>query len=66
MIKKSLLIVFCLLSIAICSFAFAADTEVTLDTNDTSSGFAVKDSNGNSVMSARGNGKIGIGTMSPG
>jgi hypothetical protein len=65
MIKKSLLIVFCLLSIAICSFVFAADSEVTLDTTDTSSGFAVKDSDGNSVFRAGGDGNVGIGTTSP-
>jgi hypothetical protein len=65
MIKKSLLIVFCLLSITICSFVFAADSEVTLDTNDSSSGFTVKDSLGDPVMSARGDGNVGIGTTNP-
>jgi hypothetical protein len=61
MIKNSLLIVFCLMSIAICSFVFAADSEVTLDTNDTSSGFAVKDSDGNSVFRAGGDGNVELG-----
>jgi hypothetical protein len=65
MIKKSLLIVFCLLSIAICSFVFAADSEVTLDTTDSSSGFAVKDSVGTTVFRAGGDGNVGIGMTSP-
>jgi hypothetical protein len=66
MIKNSFLIALGLLSIAICSFAFAADSEVTLDTTDSSSGFTVKDSLGDPVMSARGDGNVGIGTTSPG
>jgi hypothetical protein len=58
MIKNSFLIVSCLLSIAICSFVFAADSEVTLDTTDSSSGFAVKDSVGTTVFRAGGDGEI--------
>ena len=61
MIKKSFLIVFCLLSIAICSFVFAADSEVTLDTSDSSSGFAVKDSVGTTVFRAGGDGNVELG-----
>jgi hypothetical protein len=61
MIKNSFLIAFGLMSISICSFVFAADSEVTLDTTDSNSGFTVKDSDGNSVFRAGGDGNVELG-----
>ena len=60
MIKKSLFITFCLLSISICSFAFAADSELTLDTSDANSGFVVKSSSGDTILRVHGDGKVTI------
>ena len=45
------------------SSIFAQDIEATLTTDDATSGFVVKNNSGDPVLSARGNGNIGIGKL---
>ncbi len=66
MIKKSLLIVFFLLSMVTSPIVFATDSVLTLDTTDSLSGFAVQDSSAATVIRAGGDGNVGIGTTTPG
>jgi hypothetical protein len=65
MISRKIVACICVLFMGISTVTYAADSEVTLDTSDANSGFTVKDSVGAPVMSARGDGKVGIGTTSP-
>ncbi len=46
-----------------CSSIFAQDIEAKLTTDDTSSGFVIKNDSGDPVFSARGNGNIGLGIL---
>lgn len=63
--KKIVLTGFCAFFLCIQSIAFA-DTEVNLNDSTSASGFTVENANSDAILSARGDGKVGIGTMSPG
>lgn len=73
MFKKYLLAGFCTLVLGIYgamyvggnSELYAADTEVTLESSTSSSGFAVKNSSGTGIFRVGGDGNIGIGTNNP-
>jgi hypothetical protein len=53
-----------ILLILSCGSIVAQDIEATLNTDDGTSGFVVKNNSGDPILSARGNGNIGIGKLS--
>lgn len=65
MLKRFLLVVLCVFPLGINGITYAADTEVALDTTDSTSGFTVKNSANQTIMRAGGDGNVGIGTTSP-
>ncbi len=58
MIKRNILIGLCVFFLGLSTSTYAADTEVVLDTNDSSSGFTVKDSGNQSLMRVGGDGIV--------
>lgn len=66
MIKRFLLIGICVMALGIDNIVNAADMEAVLESNTSSTGFSVKDSNDNTLMRVQGNGNVGIGTTEPG
>lgn len=65
MVKRYLLAGIVVVSFGMSSILFGADAKVTLEDSTRTSGFSVEDSNGNTVMRAGGNGRVGIGTAVP-
>lgn len=61
MISRKIVACICVLFMGISTVIYAADSEVTLDTSDSSSGFAVKDSLGTTVFRAGGDGNVELG-----
>ncbi|MFQ5963186.1 MAG: tail fiber domain-containing protein [Candidatus Scalinduaceae bacterium] len=66
MFKRNILVGLCVFFLGVGSVTYAADTEVTLDSNDANSGFSVKKANGETIIRAGGDGNVGIGMTSPG
>ena len=60
--KKIVLTGICAFLLGIQSFTFA-DTEVNLNDSTSASGFTVKNSNSDSILTVRGDGNVGIGTI---
>ena len=65
MLKKYLLTGIGVVFFVISTVLYGADTELILEDSTTASGFSVKDSNGNTIMRAGGDGNVGIGNSSP-
>ena len=65
MLKKNILIGMCVFFLSLSINAYAADTEVILEDDTPDSGFAVKNSSGETTVRAGGDGNVGIGTASP-
>lgn len=65
MVKRYLLASIGVVFFGISSVLYGADVEIMLEDSTTTSGFSVKDSSVNTIMRARGDGNIGVGTASP-
>ena len=65
MLKKNMLVGICVFFLGLSTVAYAADTEVILEDDTPDSGFAVKNSSGETTVRAGGDGNVGIGTTSP-
>lgn len=66
MIKRKVLICISIFFLAVGGNVYAGDSDLTLDTSDSSSAFNVKNSSDATVLRARGDGNVGIGETSPG
>jgi len=65
MVKRNILVGLCVLFLGVGSVVYAADTEVVLDSNSSTSGFTVKSLSLNDIFRVGGDGNVGIGTASP-